>query len=303
MLRVYVADVFTQVPFSGNPAGVVIPEHPAGTQLSVDGMQKLARELNCSETAFVLPAPDRDFDFDLRFFTPTTEVPYCGHATIAAHYLLARREHVHSRRTFRTRTGAGSVIVHVEPEDGDLAITLVQPQIRIGVALPRSQELEIRAALGGKPLWAYTPAQIVSTGHAKVIVPMESRTEIDALRPDHDALVAISRRIGCNGYYSFAAWKEGPQLHTYGRMFAPAIGIREDPVTGNAIAPLGVYMVVHGILKPAQGSSTAHFVAHQGDGLGRPGWAQGSVGVVNGEPRSVALTARAVLVFSGHLCV
>src|SRR5690242_13633327 len=163
--RIYQVDAFTRTRFSGNPAGVV----PDAAGLDETQMQAIARELNNSETAFILPPRGRDHDVHVRFFTPTTEVPVCGHATIAAHYVRAI-EGAAVEGTLHQLTGAGVLAVDVEPvASGDFRIWMHQREPAFGAVLDDGQRRALLAALHlAEDELGQGPIQIVSTGHSKV---------------------------------------------------------------------------------------------------------------------------------------
>lgn len=291
--RLYQIDAFTTTRFEGNPAGVV----PDADGLSEAQMQALARELGNPETAFVLSPDAPDHDVHLRYFTPTTEVPSCGHATIAAHYALALEAGLSAPRTVVQKTAAGLMPIETIPEGSDYQVVMTQGRIEIGETFGSATETAVLEALGltvddrdGR-----CPMQIASTGHSKVMVGIGSRETLDGLRPDLDRLRAISGEIGCNGYYVFVL-DEHAEVLIHGRMFAPAIGIAEDPVTGNANGPLGAYLVRHRIV-PAPQNDTFRFQIRQGEALGRPGGMEVRVEVEDGEPRLVRVVGGAVVVF------
>ncbi|MGD2068859.1 MAG: PhzF family isomerase, partial [Gemmatimonadota bacterium] len=263
--EVHQVDAFTTEPFTGNPAGVV----PHADGLSEREMQAIARELNNSETAFVLRPDGPDHDVRVRFFTPTTEVPSCGHATIAAHYVRAVEGGLPSC-TVVQKIGAGILPVAVERRGPDYRIEMTQGTVELGGPLSGRRRDEIVEALGLGPeeLDPRCPVQVVSTGHSKVLVGLRSLERLHALEPDLAGLARISREIGCNGYFAFVLTPEDDVL-AHGRMFAPAIGIPEDPVTGNANGPLGAYLVEHGLAAPEDG--VLSFRARQGEAMGRPG--------------------------------
>ena len=142
------------------------------------------------------------------------------------------------------------------------------------------------------------PVQIVSTGHSKVMIGVRSLDKLHSLQPDLSRLTKISRRIRCNGYYVFVLTPSDEYL-VHGRMFAPAIGIAEDPVTGNANGPLGAYLVHHRLASPANGKLT--FRARQGEAMGRPGVVEVSVDVEDWSPRIVRVAGGAVIVYQSTL--
>ncbi|HEY5755650.1 MAG TPA: PhzF family phenazine biosynthesis isomerase [Steroidobacter sp.] len=264
---VYQVDAFTTQRFAGNPAGVV----PDAAGLSEAEMLAIARELNNSETAFVLPAEHDDHDVRVRFFTPTTEVPICGHATIAAHWIRAHEGA--PQGITRQRTGAGILPVEIEIDvDGRRRIWMTQAPALFAPAIEGEARDALLAALGIGPdaVADYGPIQVVSTGHSKVLIPLRSRAALDGLKPDLKALVRLSSQFECNGYYPFTLASPAPGFLSHGRMFAPAIGIPEDPVTGNASGPLGAYLLEHGHIElDSVGKFT--FEACQGEAMGRQG--------------------------------
>jgi PhzF family phenazine biosynthesis protein len=310
IIRIYQVDAFTTEKFRGNPAGVV----PDANGLSDEEMQRIARELNNSETAFLLSPTAGDHDVWIRFFTPTTEVPSCGHATIAAHYIRALENDLDSCTVIH-KTGAGVLPIEVIKEDGGYKIVITQRPIEFDEPFDAATSREIMSALGvdAADLDARFPIQVVSTGHSKVLVALRDARVLDSLRPDVSRLIAISRRIGCNGFYAFTVFARGkgdptagagiPEpgagILARGRMFAPAIGIPEDPVTGNANGPLGAYLVRHGFAEPGGGRYS--FKAAQGDAMGRPGVVEVTVVHEGGEPQEVLVGGRAVTVFAAEI--
>ncbi|MGD8868646.1 MAG: PhzF family isomerase [Gemmatimonadales bacterium] len=290
--KLYQVDAFTTERFQGNPAGVVTN----ADGLTVEQMQKIARELNNSETAFVLAPDAADHEVRVRFFTPTTEVPSCGHATIAAHYVRAIENYLPSTVVVQ-KIGAGILPVEIVRQEEDYKIVMTQGAIEFGEPFDSAPVAETLAALSlpRHALDERCPIQIVSTGHSKVLVPLHSRLELDSLQPDLARLTELSNRIGCNGYFTFTLYDPDPDVLAHGRMFAPAIGIPEDPVTGNANGPLGAYLVRHKLVSLTDGSLV--FRARQGEALGRPGLVEVTVETEDSVPKLVRVAGRAVIVF------
>jgi PhzF family phenazine biosynthesis protein len=293
--RLYQVDAFTTARFAGNPAGVV----PNADGLSDDEMQAIARELNNSETAFICEPQHADHHVRVRFFTPTTEVPSCGHATIAAHYVRAV-ENALPTCTIIQKTGAGILPVKVVRNETDYEVVMTQAEPEFQEPLSGIQCDPILRALGLNvgDVRDDCPVQIVSTGHSKVMICSRSLDKLHSLQPDLPKLAEISRRIRCNGYYVFVLTPTDEYL-VHGRMFAPAIGIAEDPVTGNANGPLGAYLVLHRLAAPAGG--TLAFRARQGEAMGRPGVVEVSVGVEDRSPKIVRVAGQAVIVYQSIL--
>lgn len=294
----YQVDAFTKDLFSGNPAGVVTN---AGG-LSAAQMQAIARECNNSETAFILPAEGRDHDVRVRFFTPVVEVPSCGHATIGAHYARAVEHHL-SSCTVIQKIGAGILPVDIEKNGDDYRIVMTQGEIAFSELPDSDLEHAVIRALGldASDRDRRCPVQIVSTGHSKVMVGIKKRETLHALRPDLQALARLSGRIRCNGYFVFTFDAESQNILTHGRMFAPAIGISEDPVTGNANGPLGAYIVRHRLVPVTDGLFT--FRGKQGEAMGRPGIVDVEVAHEHGNPVRVRVGGQAVIVFRTQIHV
>jgi PhzF family phenazine biosynthesis protein len=296
--RVCQVDAFTTEPFTGNPAGVV-PNADGLTELQ---MQRIARELNNSETAFIFSPTAADHDVQVRFFTPTREVPICGHATIAAHYVLATTTKSSSRRVLQ-KTGAGILPVDIVRTESGYQIVMTQGRIELGSVLEEAARQTLLSALHLQEhdLEARCPIQIVSTGHSKVMIGIRSRATLNRLAPDLGALAALSQAIDCNGYFVFTLDSTDPAIRVHGRMFAPAIGISEDPVTGNANGPLGAYLVHHGLI--AHDNRSLTFIAQQGEAIHRPGTMEVRVGIRDKQPVEVQIVGNAVVVFDTEILV
>lgn len=287
-------NVFTKDLFRGNSAGVVLDADTLTTQQ----MQALARELKHSETAFVMKALADDHEVFIRYFTPTTEVPSCGHASIAAHFARAHKLALNDTQ-LRQKNGAGIQTVYIEKGVADYHITLRQGEAWFGDPLSLNFRTQVAQALGLEidDFVPDLPVQIVSTGHSKVIIPLRQEVDIDAILPDHAALTQLSARLGCNGFFPFVL--RAKEHATDGRMFAPAIGIPEDPVTGNANGPLGAYLVRYDLMQHDGARLTFH--GHQGRAIGRDGVVEVMVDIEQGQPSQVFIKGDAVILFDAPL--
>lgn len=293
--KLYQVDAFTRAPWQGNAAGVVTD----ADGLTPRQMQAVARELNNSETAFLLRPDAPDHDVRVRFFTPTMEVPTCGHATVAAHYVRAVELGLPSTRVWQ-RSGIGTLPVDVLRERDDYRIVVTQGPVEICPPLRDGRRAAVLAALGvsADDLDPRCPIQIVGTGAAKVVVGLQRRERLHALRPDLNAVARLAQAVPNRGVFVFTLDAE-PGLSAHARMFAPHLGIPEDPVTGNGNGPLGAYLVHHRLV-PVHGGTT-YLRTRQGEAMGRPGTAHVWVDVESGEPRVVRVGGEAVIAFRGEL--
>lgn len=273
--RLYQVDSFTKDKFTGNPAGVV----SNADGLSGIQMQQIARELNNSETAFILNADDSSHDVQVRFFTPSMEVPMCGHATIAAHYVRAHElDSTFNEDSSRIiqKVGAGLLPVDIirtnDAEVRDYKIVMTQADIEFDDPLDFDIVLTICEALGisSADLHDNAPIQIVSTGHSKVMICINSYEQLKQLNPDFEELIAISESIGCNGYLVFSKDTPDDSYFINARMFGPALGIDEDPVNGSSGGALGAYLVKHQLIDVTN-KSQIEFRVRQGFSVGRLG--------------------------------
>lgn len=297
VFKIYQIDSFTKERFRGNPAGVVTNAEG----LSEIEMQKIARELNNSETAFIFSDNSDEYDVLVRFFTPTSEVPICGHATIAAHYARALENKFAADTRVIQKTGAGILPVDIMCDNDDYKIVMTQGKVQVNEPLAVEYEEKIIAALGleKSDIRNDCPIAVASTGHSKVMIGIKDIEKLHNLAPDLSKLSEISRGIGCNGYYVFTLHPQEKTL-VHGRMFAPAIGINEDPVTGNANGPLGAYLIHYG-LAAAHKNAEFLFEAVQGEAIGRAGKMIVKVKVIDDKPVEVKIIGEAVIAFTSEI--
>ena len=254
----HVVDVFTQQPLEGNPLAVF----PDARGLDTVTMQRIARELNLSETTFVFPAESADAVARVRIFTPSSEMRFAGHPTIGTAYVLRRVGRVPAHATaFTFEEGVGPVAVRVEPGD-DPMIWLTTPPIERGRAFDPAR---CARALGvdADDVLAGVPCRILSAGNPNLYVALASTDAVDGIHVDRaalDALVAEEPAPVC--LFAFARTPYG----AYSRMFAPALGVPEDPATGSATGPLAAFMMEYGLAAAADGT---RFVSEQGTTMGR----------------------------------
>lgn len=288
----YQIDVFTTEKFKGNPAGVVVN----ADGLSDTEMQLIARELNNSETAFILSSNSKDYDGIIRYFTPTTEVPICGHATIAAIYVKALEEQLNSC-VLNMKTSIGILPIEVVKNNSNYQIIMTQGKFELSPEFDATTTKKLLNALGlqNSDRDKRCPIQIASTGHSKVMIGIKSNEKLNQLVPNMDALETLSKQINCNGYFVFTLNPDSEDALTNGRMFAPAIGIQEDPVTGNANGPLGGYLVQNKIID--FNGSVFEFTGRQGEKMQRSGDIFVRVETTKNIPTKIQIKGSAVPVF------
>ena len=294
-------DVFTDHLFGGNQLAVF----PDGRGLTTEMMQAIAREMNFSETTFVLPADRPDTDFRMRIFTPGFEMPMAGHPTIGSAFALARTGAIApGRESFVFGLGIGPTPVTLTWKDQDLSFawmtqslpTFSEPLANRGLAATAIGLSD--AAVGGAGL----PVQVVSCGVPFVLVPLATRRAVDSAMINREALDTLLHQAGveANGVFLFSTERGPDKATAYSRMFAPQIGVHEDPATGSASGPLGCYLVRHKIVPAAKAGA---MLSLQGVLMGRPSHVHISIGVEGADIRSVRVGGESVLAGEGTLYV
>jgi trans-2,3-dihydro-3-hydroxyanthranilate isomerase len=246
-LRYVVADVFTERPLEGNQLGVFTDARALDGEL----MQRLARELNFSETVFVLPA-EGEGHARIRIFTPSIEIPFAGHPTLGTAFVLATPLQLDE---IRLETGKGVVAVRLERGDSG-RITFGRMMQPIPTVEPYAAADELLAALSVER--SELPVELYDNGIQHVYVALGSVDEVAALRPDLARLAHLPAVIGINCF-------AGSGGHWKTRMFAPGNGVPEDPATGSAAGPLALHLARHGRIEFGK-----EIEISQGVEIGRP---------------------------------
>jgi len=256
--RYRVVDVFTQHPLEGNPLAVF----PDAAGLDDLTMQRIARELNLSETTFVVSSTRADCAIGVRIFTATRELIFAGHPTIGTSFVALEEGLVpqHSD-AFAVDEKIGPVPIRIEPGERPL-IWLTTPPIHFGQHFDRSLCAQ---ALGLDPHSLLDiPPQLVSAGNPTVFIALQDQEAVDRAWLDSAGLAALQagtpQELFC--VFVFAPITAG----AYARMFAPEYGIAEDPATGSSTGPLAAFMMRHKLVSGAAGS---HFISEQGTKMGR----------------------------------
>lgn len=315
-VEIFQVDAFTDKPFCGNPAGVVID----ASSLSESEMQLIAREMNLSETAFVKDLrrhTNAEADFEVRFFTPKCEVDLCGHATIGTFWLLAELGAIYqqgesSKVLQKTRAGILPVIVNWKKNSSGPENIIMEQSIPKILGSPSSQEVEELAGILHAPLsylrtnWAPGP-QVVSTGLPDLILPVADPLALSSIEPNMQALSEFCKRLGVISVHCVAPLSPlgdsdgSPRFRC--RDFAPAVGIPEEPATGTASGATGAYLVLNEIVKDGScaGERTVRIELEQGLELGRPSNILVEISLVDSGISSIKVGGKAVTVMKGNI--
>ena len=301
-LKFYQADVFTDVAFGGNPVAV-IPDAEGLTDLE---LQQVAREMNLSETVFVFPPSDPAAVVKIRIFTPTQEIPFAGHPVIGTFFVLGMTTRLELREPL-TRVlqecNLGLFPVELHTRNGTiLRVVMSQPKPQfLDVVDNRDDLFSIAKALGvAKQQITDTrrPVQVVSTGLPVMIVPMRTLTAVRSIIPDVSAVAALCQQYGANGMMVYSTMTVEQQSTVHTRMFAPLIGIIEDPATGSASGALGAYLVQNGVVEVGP---MTEIIAEQGYEIERPSRILIQVESEDDVIQEVKVGGQAVMVVEGTL--
>ncbi len=294
-IQIHQVDAFTLERFTGNPAGVVLD----ADGLSDAQMLAIARELNNADTAFLFAPDGPDHDVRARFFTPRTEAGFVGHATVAAHHVLSGKSGAPAR--IRQKSKAGIVDIEVRGTGRERRIAIRQNPPPLGRELNDRERLAVldALALATDDLDPRCPLRIAGTSSTRLLIGVRSTDSLNHLKPDMTRLTTLSAQVGAAGYFVFALTPQAGDHLSESRMFCPALGIGEDPVSGNAHGLLGAYLVHHGLLEHDR--RKAAFNGVQGRWLHRPGRVEIELEMTGGVPSAVWIIGQAVTVFQTEM--
>lgn len=295
-IRIFQVDAFTTDRFTGNPAGVVLD----ADSLSDAEMLAIARELNNADTAFVLKSDADDHDLRVRFFTPRTEASFVGHATVATHFVLSRdgAPPVAAKGgRVRQKQKSGLVDVEVRGEGAERRIAIRQAAPPLGRQLNDRERLAVldALALSTSDIDTRCPLRIVGGSSTRLMIGVRSSDQLKQLKPDFLRLTTLSAQLGAAGFFVFTLAHPFTGCLTESRMFCPALGIPEDPVSGNAHGLLGAFLAEHGLLQHA--GDVARFTGAQGHHLHRAGRIDVELEFTDGKLGVVWIVGQAVAVF------
>jgi trans-2,3-dihydro-3-hydroxyanthranilate isomerase len=301
-------DVFTDRAFCGNPLAVF----PEAEGISDEAMGKIAREMNLSETVFVLKSESDEVLRRLRIFTPAREIPFAGHPIVGTWAALAREGVVSLpdggngwKRIFH-EVGIGVLPVDIEFKDGQpVQVVMTQGAFQILAEIDDAHEqAEVARALGlaREDLDENLPIQVITTGLSCLAVPVRSLADLRDIRVDVALLTDIYTRHGGTGCHAFTRETiEVGAARAHARFFAPADNIPEDPATGSACGALGGYLIHHGALSLEPEDGRYKFVIEQGDFINRPSRINLDVKGEAGRVEEVKVGGSAVLVARGEV--
>ena len=288
--RYYTCDVFTDRAFGGNPLAVISDARRLddGTMLAV------AREFNFSETAFVCPPTDPRHTARLRIFTPGGELPFAGHPTVGAAFVLSSIGATPGASQVVFEEGVGPVPVRIERSGGQVVrCTLTAAQAPRKVATI-NQRVRLAAMLGLLPGDIVAPSEVWSCGVPFTVVPLGSVEALQGARLDRDRWSRLLGGHEGRAVYPVARLDDGTWRV---RMFAPSLGVPEDPATGAAAAALAGWLAA----QPPEGSGIRRWRVLQGEDIGRPSEISLEADVAHGEVTAVRVGGRCVMMSEGTL--
>jgi trans-2,3-dihydro-3-hydroxyanthranilate isomerase len=270
-----VVDVFTDIPLEGNQLAVFTDARSFSDQQ----MQRLAREMNLAETVYILP-PQAGGDVRMRIFTPSTELPFAGHPVLGTAFAVGTSL---GSDTVRLETGLGVIPVELDRSGGRIVFGWMDQPVPSWQ--PYERQAELLAALGVEG--SLLPVEAYRNGPLHVYVQLDSQAVVAGLRPDFGALGPL----GEIGVSCFA----DADTHWKTRMFAPGLGVREDPATGSAAGPLALHLARHGRVGFGE-----RIEIRQGAEIGRPSVLYAQVEGSADGVRRVRVGGQAVLVARGE---
>jgi trans-2,3-dihydro-3-hydroxyanthranilate isomerase len=266
-------------------------------------MQAVAREMNFSETTFMFPPERSDTDVRMRIFTPGSEMPIAGHPTIGSTFALAHAGVIApARERFVFGLGIGPVPVTLTWRQNELSFAwMAQPLPTFFDPIDDRDGAAAALGLPADSIAASLPVQVVSCGVPFIYVPLVSRRTVDSAAFNPPAFEKLMRHApSANGVFFFSHEPGLDDATVYSRMFAPEVGIQEDPATGIASGPLGSYLVRHHVVAVEKAGA---MLSLQGAKMGRPSHLRIAIGVEGHEICSVQVGGEAVLAGEGTLYI
>jgi trans-2,3-dihydro-3-hydroxyanthranilate isomerase len=261
-LDFYIVDVFAETKYAGNQLAVVLN----AAALSTGEMQAIAREMNYSETTFVTASEPREGGYEVRIFTPEQELPFAGHPTLGTAFVLQQAIVQQPVECIKLNLKIGQIPVTLSYQNGlpDL-LWMQQPSPTFGAILPAAAVANV-LSLDGSAIVDHLPIQEVSTGVPFILVPLKTLADLQRIRVRLDRFTALVEPLQAKEIFVFCPETRHPENHFSARMFAPLLGIAEDPATGSANGCFAGYLVKHRYF----GDAAIEVRVEQGYEMGRP---------------------------------
>ncbi|MCH8156455.1 MAG: PhzF family phenazine biosynthesis protein [Nitrospinae bacterium] len=289
--KFYQVDVFTSTPLGGNPLAVFVE----ADGLDTETLQKVAREMNLSETTFVLSASDADFE--VRIFTPEKELPFAGHPTIGTAHILRQIGKIPDEQNLiRLKMKVGVIPVHVEANGERLFMEHPQPEF--GPILDSVADAAHALGLPSSAIDTRWPCQVVSTGFPALFVPLTTLDSARNIKVNIGKLEEVLEALGTDMVYVFTLETVHSGFTLHSRAFAPGIGIPEDPATGSASGAMGAYAAEYDVIAKEK---LRDIKIEQGYEMGRPSSIYVEVEQAGGEIKSIRVGGESVTVVEGQL--
>ncbi|MFS1514963.1 PhzF family phenazine biosynthesis protein [Bacillus sp. SCS-151] len=293
-------DVFTNQAFGGNQLAVF----KENGNLSTEMMQKIARELNLSETVFMRPSRSAAADKELRIFTPQIELPIAGHPTIGAGYVLGmdRISTMKSRlNQLVFETGVGNINVTVKKENDMISFVEMNQKTPVfGPVFHNIKRVAELLAISSEDIDSNLPIQSISTGVPFLLIPIRTLSAMERISLQTDVWNKFfSEDKNIKHIYAFTTETIYESSDVHSRMFAPAMGITEDPATGNANGPLGAYLVEYSVIPKSE--QTYKIRNEQGIEMKRPSFIDISISKKGNVYENVSIGGSSVMMGSGQL--
>lgn len=296
-VNIYQVDAFTHKAFGGNPAAIV----PDARSLNDTDMRNIAREMNLSETVFIVP--EDEYNYQVRFFTPVSEVDLCGHGTIGAFFTLACMGYISpmskGTKTIYQNTKAGKLSVEISYRDGEVEKVLMEQAKPRELGLVEDVEKILQAfnierndiGIGDE----YLVPRIITTGLPDIMLPLRKRDTLDNLNVDFKKLSILSKELNVIGVHAFYLPEKNSEK-VYTRNFAPLVGIPEEAATGTANGGLAY------LLKKENYIEGDKIIALQGKSLNRPSYIHCQV--EGEEPNyQIRVGGQARVILQGVMCL
>lgn len=294
-LTYYLLDVFTDTPFGGNPLAVFTD----AKGLSTEQMHKITKELNLSETVFLDDAKTSEGDISMRIFTPGQELPTAGHPTIGTAYLLLALALTQPKQENKLifEQEVGPITIHFKSQDGEIAeLMMEQPLPKFEATFKNKELIAKLLKISSTDLYEDYPCRIVNCGNPFLMVPIKNLSAVKNIQLNTAIYMDIIDEVEITGVLAFTLETEEVENIAHSRMFAPQLGINEDPATGSAHGPLGAYLHNYQLA-----DVTSMKQCEQGFEIDRPSYINIKIEDGNGKIKKVLVGGKSIIMGKGTL--